>query len=141
VSVSRSAITDLVQRFYRDVWNRWDDIAIAELLADDFVFRGSLGDEARGPEGFRVYRDKVRAAFPDFRADVQEIVADRDRAAVRLRCSGRHQGQLFGIEPTGLQIAYEAAAFFHSRNERLSAAWVLGDVDALRTKLGQAKRG
>jgi predicted ester cyclase len=141
MSVSPSAITDLVQRFYRDVWNRWDDVAIAELLADDFVIRGSLGDDALGPDGFRAYRDKVRAAFPDFRADVQEIVADRDRAAVRLRCSGRHEGQLFGIEPTGLQITYEAAAFFRARNERLSAAWVLGDLDALRTQLVQATRG
>jgi hypothetical protein len=68
-------IADLVLRFYRDAWNRWDDTAVGELLTDDFVLRGSLGDEVRGREGFRTYRDKVRAASPDFHNDVGELIA------------------------------------------------------------------
>jgi predicted ester cyclase len=131
-------ITGLVQRFYRDAWNRSIDASVDELLGEDFVIRGSLGDEAVGPDGFRAYRDKVQAAFSDFQVEVQEIVADGDRAAVRLRCTGRHDGELFGIAPTGAQIAYPAAAFFHARDGRLRAAWVLGDIDALRTQLGQS---
>jgi predicted ester cyclase len=130
-------ITDLVERFYRDAWNRSIDASVDELLQDDFVIRGSLGDEAVGPEGFRAYRDKVQSAFSDFHVDVQEIVAEGDRAAVRIRCTGRHDGELFGIAPTGVQIAYPAAAFFHARDGRLRAAWVLGDIDALRKQLGQ----
>jgi predicted ester cyclase len=124
-----------VRRFYADAWNRWDDAAVDELLAEDFVFRGSLGDEARGRDGFRAYRDKLRSAFPDFYNEVTDMVADGDRAAVRLRCTGRQEGELFGVAPTGLDIAYDAAAFFHSHGAQLREAWVLGDLENLRNQL------
>jgi predicted ester cyclase len=78
----------------------------------------------------------VRAAFPDFHNEVSEVVANGDRAAVRLRCTGRHDGELFGIAPTGLLVAYEAAAFLRSRDTQLSAAWVLGDLEHLKRLLG-----
>jgi predicted ester cyclase len=125
----------MVGRFYGDVWNRWDDAAVDELLADDFVFRGSLGDEAHGRDGFRAYRHKVCLAFPDFRNEIIELVADGERAAVRLRCTGSHEGELFGIVPTGRRVAYQAAAFFRSREGLLCEAWVLGDLDDLRAQL------
>jgi predicted ester cyclase len=125
----------LAVRFYADAWNRWDDGAVDELLAPDFVFRGSLGDEASGRVGFRTYRDKVRAAFPDFHNQVTELVADGQRAAVRLRCTGRHEGELFGISPTRLNVTYEAAAFLGSDGARLCQAWVLGDLVSLRRQL------
>ena len=128
-------IADLVRRFYLDVWNRWDDEAVDQLLAEDFVFRGSLGDEERGRDGFRAYRDRVRAAFPDFRNEIVELVAEGERAAVRLRCSGRHEGELWGTAPTGRSVTYEAAAFLRSRGNQLCEAWVLGDLDGLRARL------
>ncbi len=133
-------IADLVQRFYRDAWNRWDDGAPEELLAVDFVFRGSLGDEARGRDGFRAYREKVREVFPDFHNEVRELVVSGEQAAVRLLCTGHHNGDLFGIAPTGLQVAYEAAAFFRSCDGQLRETWVLGDLDGLRDQLSRHRR-
>jgi predicted ester cyclase len=134
---SDQQITDLVLRFYREAWNRWDDLAVDELLARDFVFRGSLGDEARGRDAFRAYRDKVRAAFPVFHNEVRELIVDGERAAVRLLCTGRHDGELFGIEPMGRRVSYEAAAFFRASRSELGEAWVIGDLDGLRSQLGQ----
>jgi predicted ester cyclase len=128
-------ITDLIARFYSEAWNRWDEPCVDSILTTDFLFRGSLGDEAVGPDGFRAYRNKVRAAFPDFHNEVSEIVANGDRAAVRLRCTGRHDGELFGIAPTGLRVAYDAAAFLRSCDTQLCAAWVLGDLEHLKSQL------
>ena len=129
-----------MRRFYAEAWNRWDDRAVDELLTIDFVFRGSLGDHARGRDGFRAYRDKVRSAFPDFHNEVREVVAEQERAAVRLRCSGRHVGELFGIAATGRSVAYDAAAFLRRRDAQLCAAWVLGDLEQLRSQLGRGGR-
>jgi predicted ester cyclase len=129
-------ITELVERFYSEVWNRWDDPSVDSILTADFLFRGSLEDEAEGRDGFRAYRNKVRAAFPDFHNEVCEVVADGNRAAVRLRCTGRHAGELFAIAPTGLRVTYDAAAFLRSRDTQLCEAWVLGDLGYLKRQLG-----
>jgi len=79
----------------------------------------------------------VRSAFPDFNNEVREVVAEEQRVAVRLRCSGRHDGELFGIAATGRSIAYDAAAFLRARDAQLCAAWVLGDLEQLRRQLGR----
>jgi predicted ester cyclase len=134
-------IRTLVERFYADAWDRWDDRAVDELLTSDFAFRGSLGDHARGRDGFRAYRDKVRSAFPDFRNEVVEIVADAERAAVRLRCSGRHDGELFGVAATGVSVSYDVAAFLRARDVQLCEVWALGNLEELRSQLSPLERG
>ena len=132
---SRAPIAELVRRFYNDVWDRWDDEAVDQLLAEDFIFHGSLGDEERGRDGFRAYRDKLRAVFPNFRNEIVYLVAEGERAAVRLRCSGRHEGELFAIAPTGRSVTYEATAFLRSRANQLCEVWALGDLVGLRAQL------
>jgi predicted ester cyclase len=124
-----------VRRFYEDAWNRWDDSQVDELLADDFEFRGSLGDEVRGRAGWRGYRDKVRAAVPDFHNEIVDLVTSSDRAAVRLWCTGHHRGLLLGREGRGASIGYAAAGFFRVADGRLVNAWVLGDLDSLQKQV------
>jgi steroid delta-isomerase-like uncharacterized protein len=126
----------LVERYYARLWNAWDDEAVEELLAEDFTFRGSLGDTVTGHQGFRSYRDKVRAAFPDFHNEIVDFVSDDDRAAARLHYTGRHHGVLFGVAGTGKPIAYDGAGFFTIRDGRIASLWVLGDQAALRAQLG-----
>jgi steroid delta-isomerase-like uncharacterized protein len=135
-----SRMETLVRRFYADVWNRWDDAALDDLLAEDFAFRGSLGDEVLGRDGFRGYRDKVRAGFPDFHNEVVELVTEGDRAAARLRYSGHHRGAILGVAASGALVSYDGAAFFTAAGGRLRRAWVLGDVEGLRRRLTAAAR-
>ncbi|MGH4025277.1 MAG: ester cyclase [Pseudonocardiaceae bacterium] len=125
----------LVDQFYNRIWNAWDDEAIDRVLAPDFAFRGSLGDQIHGRDGYRSYRDKIRRAFPDFHNEVLDLVADGDRAAARLRYTGHHRGELWQLPATGRVVTYHGAAFFTARDGRLVAAWVLGDLDALRRQL------
>ena len=42
----------LVERFYNEVWNQADETVAREILAEDFRFRGSLGPEKFGQDGF-----------------------------------------------------------------------------------------
>jgi steroid delta-isomerase-like uncharacterized protein len=134
-----SGIAQLVRRFYDEVWNRWDEAALDEVLDEDFTFRGSLGDEVSGRAGFRGYRDRIRAAFPDFHNEIVDLVTEGERAAARLRYSGHQQGEVLGVPATGAFVTYSGAAFFTARNGRLRQVWVLGDVDGLRRQL-EARR-
>jgi steroid delta-isomerase-like uncharacterized protein len=128
----------LVRRFYEQLWNQWDDAAVDEVLALDFEFRGSLGDVTRGRDQWRSYRDKIRAAIPDLHNEIVELVVSDGRAAARLVYTGHHHGVLLGRRGHGASIRYEGAAFFRSGSGQLAAAWVLGDVDALRRQLAAA---
>jgi steroid delta-isomerase-like uncharacterized protein len=126
---------DLVTRFYERLWNAWDDAAVDDTLSAGFVFRGSLGDRTKGRDGWRRYRDKIRAGARDFHNEIVDLVADGHRVAARLRFSGTHSGPLLGVEPTGRRFSYAGAAFFTVEHGRLTQAWVLGDLAALRAQL------
>ncbi len=119
-------------RFYAELWNEWSDHAVEDTLSPGFKFRGSLGQETRGREGWRRYRDLVRTGSADFRNEIVELVCDGQRAAARLRYSGTHTGPLLGIPATQRRFEYAGAAFFTADSQRLTSAWVLGDLDGLR---------
>lgn len=130
-----AGIAGLIRVFYEELWNRCNDRAVDELLAEEFTFRGSLGDRVRGRSGFRAYRDRVRGAFDDFHNEIVELVVDDDRAAARLRYTGRHVGEVLGVPATGRSISYQGAAFFRAAGERIAEVWVLGDLEGLRGQL------
>jgi len=126
----------LVERFYHEVWNLADETAAREILDPDFHFRGSLGPETRGPDGFIAYVRLIHAALSGFTCTIEDIIEDGTRAAAKMRFAGRHSGTFFGVAPTGREIVWSGAAFFTTDAGRITALWVLGDVDAVKRQLG-----
>ena len=128
---------NLIDRFYHDMWNRFDKSIFPEILSDDLQFRGSLGQEKRGYAEFGEYVDFIQRAFPDFHNRIEDVVSEGDRSFARLTYTGTHRGEVFGIAPTGRRIEYAGAALFSFREDRIASAWVLGDIHRL---IGQLRR-
>ncbi len=129
--------TRLVEQFYHTVWNKADEEVARRILAEDFRFRGSLGPEKFGPEGFIAYMRSVHRALGGYICVIEELVASDDRVAARMRFSGRHQAEFFGVAATGREIEWAGAAFFRIDQERIAELWVLGDIDSVKEQLGQ----
>lgn len=141
----------LVTRFYEEVWNRADTSAIPELFHPDCRLRGSLGHEQhgheqhgheqhgherQGHEGLAAYVREVTGALGGFRCDIEALVVEDERAFAKLRFSGRHEGELLGVAPTGREVSWAGAALFECEAGRIRALWVLGDLAGLRAQLG-----
>jgi predicted ester cyclase len=127
--------TDLVSRFYDVVWNQADEAEARVILAADFRFHGSLGLELRGPGGFIAYLRAVHAALENFICTVEDMVSTADRAACRVRFTGKHRGKFFGAAPTGRDIRWAGAAFFATSGGKITELWVLGDIDAVKRQI------
>lgn len=130
-----ASATALVERFYDVVWNKADERAAREILDPNFIFRASLGPDLRGPDGFIAYLRSVHAALQNFTCTIEDLIATEDRAAAKMRFTGRHRAKFFGIEATGRHVAWSGAAFFSARGGRISELWVLGDVEAVMRQL------
>lgn len=126
----------LVTRFYAELWDAGDESVAWEILAEDFRFRGSLGPERLGVDGFLGYWRDVRAALAEYRSDIETLVIERDKAAARMTFSGRHVAPFFGISATDKRIGWSGAAFFTFADGQIASLWVLGDIDAVRRQLG-----
>ncbi len=127
----------LVEQFYSRIWNKHDLTMIPVLLADDFVFRGSLGVEKHGHAGFAEYVEMVHAALDEYRCDILETVSEPGKVFARMRFSGIHRGELMGCPATGKPVKWDGAALFHMNGARIARLWVLGDLTALRKQLAK----
>ena len=133
--MAKSQNVVLIERFYHQMWNRFDKGLIPVLLTEDIRFRGSLGQHKVGYEQFREYVDFIRTVFPDFKNRIEEIVSEGDRSFARLTYSGTHKGELLGIAPTNRRVEYAGSALFRFRDGRIAEVWVLGDVYGLLQQL------
>lgn len=127
---------DLVRRFYADIWEVRDESAFAELLHEDFTFRGSLGHVKHGREAFAEYVDMVHSGLQDYRCVIEELICEGDKAAARMTFHGVHRGELIGYRPTGKRVSWEGCAVFALRDGRIAELWVLGDLKSLEAQLG-----
>ena len=129
---------DLIRRYYADLWNWWDDAVVDEIIAPGIQFRGSLGVTVNGKKGFRGYVAQVRAAFPDFHNQVDELLAEGNGVMARLTYSGTHLGELYGVAPTGKKVEYGGIALFKISDGRITSGLVYGDTIGLMRQIGAA---
>ena len=130
---------ELVEAFYLEVWNRADEERAWEILAESFRFRGSLGTERVGPDGFIAYMRDVHRALGDYRCIIDELVTDGNRAAARMRFTGKHRAEFLGVAATGKQVTWAGAAFFRCEEGQIADLWVLGDLVGLRRQLEECR--
>ena len=127
----------IIRRYYEDLWNPWNLEAANALIAPEMEFRGSLGITVRGIEGFQGYMSTVRSAFPDFHNRVEDLVAEGDKVVARLTYTGTHQGEMFGLAPTGRSITYPGIAVFRISGDKIVEGWVMGDRLGLFQQLSE----
>ena len=79
----------VIERFYHELWNRWNLTVADEIVSEDVRFRGSLGSTLEGRESFKGYVETVRAAFPDWhnRIDEMKHACWPASRSLRIRCS------------------------------------------------------
>ena len=75
-----------------------------DLVAHDFV------DHQGGPgfpptkEGTLDFFRSLRASFPDMQMNVEDVIAEGDKAVARVTVTGTHQGEFMGVPPTGTRV-------------------------------------
>ena len=74
----------LVSSFYDRVWNTGEHAALAELLADEFRFQGSLGPAIVGRESFWQIVTIVRGAMSGYHCAVLDCVSEDTKAFAKM---------------------------------------------------------
>lgn len=125
----------LVEDFYFEVWNERNHIKAHEILSDDFIFRGSLGDKKKGVNGFIDYMGNVHHALFNYKCFILNLIISKGKAAAQMKFEGIHQNIFMGVKPTRKQIEWNGAAFFDIEESKIKSLWVLGDIDAIKKQL------
>lgn len=96
-----------VRHFVDELFNRGNTDIVSEIFAPDFVEREQLPPGLpEGREGVKVLTTVLRSAFPDFKATIEDILAEGDKVVIRMTWTGTHTGgEFMGIPATGKSIS------------------------------------
>ncbi len=127
----------LVRRELEEIFGRGRLDVADEIVAPDYVgYDPALPEPARGPEGLKQWAAGYRAAFPDLAVTVEEQVAEGDTVVTRWTARGTHQGELFGIAPTGKEMTVTGMSLERIADGRIVEDWTSWDALGLLVQLG-----
>ena len=132
---SPAANADLVRAGF-EVFNAGDVGECLALIAPDLIINlAELPEPQHGRETWRQGFELMRHAFPDLRADIEDIVADRDKVAARVRFRGTHAGEFLGFPATGRTVEYVSHEFYRIADGLIAEEWICSDMATLFRQL------
>jgi predicted ester cyclase len=127
----------LMWRITDEIWNNGRLDLIDELIAEELVDHVELaGLEGSGRTRYRASIEMMRAAFPDYRNPLEFVLAEDAFAVSYGRSTGTHQGEFFGIPPTGRKIDVATWGILRFENGQAVERWGLADNLAIMQQLG-----
>ncbi len=94
----------VVRRFFEELLST-DNVALAdELLSPGFRFYFAGNPDPMDLERYKEFLVARRAAFPDRRFVVEDMIAEGDKVSARFTMRGTHEGKLLGIAPGGKEV-------------------------------------
>jgi predicted ester cyclase len=125
------------RRMYEEGFNQGVLHVADELIAPECInHEAPPGANNRGPESLRMVITMLRAAFPDLRFAIEELIAEGDIVAGRLTMTGTHQGSLMGMPPTGRAVRQNHMHFVRLRNGKAIEHWGVRDDVGMMRQLG-----
>ena len=115
---------DMVRRMVEAINAGEEDAAVEELFAP------------RAARRVRLLFAEFRSAFPDWREEIVELVAEGDAVAGRFKCAGTHRGEFLGEAPTGKRMEVEEVFFLQVEDEKFTNLWALEDSIGRMRQLG-----
>ena len=140
IGKAQGAAMALAARRYVAFWNTGDESFARLALAPDFSDRTLPPGRPQGMEGPLFASKSFRAAVPDLRVEVQEMLIVGDRVVGRLRFSGHYSGTFQGKAGDGRPVDFIATDIYRIAGGRIAENWHLEDNLTLLQQLGAVAR-
>ena len=130
------SINELVNNLFA-AWNSHDIDRAAKFYAENYVgIDVALATPQQGRDGARAFFTQYLTAVPDFVFTIEDIVAEKNRAAVTWNVRGTHRGSLMHIPATGRPVSSRGVSLFTIQDDHIQRATYIWDVAGLLRNIG-----
>ena len=95
-----------------------------------------MPDQASGIQGMKDMASMFRAAFPDLKVSVEDMIAEGDKVAGRITFAGTNTGEFMGSPATNKAISIEEIHIVRIVGGKMVEHWGLADEMGMMTQLG-----
>jgi steroid delta-isomerase-like uncharacterized protein len=127
----------IVLRQEEEIFSQGNLDAADEIYARNYVGHDPTNPEdIRGLEAAKQAAADYREAFPDLQVTVEDLIAEGDKVAARLRFRGTHQGELEGIAPTARRVDCTGIVISRIEGGKIAEDWANFDDLGMMQQLG-----
>jgi steroid delta-isomerase-like uncharacterized protein len=127
----------IAKRFIEEMVNQGNLDLADELYTDEFSFHHPFAPEpAKGPDGMKQMVGAFRTAFSDLHLEIDDLVAEGDKVALRLTTSGTNDGELMGALATGKRATWSLVHWMTIRDGKIVEDRAVADRMGLMEQLG-----
>jgi predicted ester cyclase len=108
---------EIVRRVIEEATNRKNFAVFDELISPSFVDH-EAGPEPGGSEGEKKLLSAVAEAFPDWRWDVEDMIAEGDKVSTRCVARGTHRGEFMARPRPARRSHSPASTSYASKGAR-----------------------
>ena len=134
--MSTDAAKAVVRRISEEVQGRGNFDVFDDLFAVDFVDHTPQPGFTPDRDGARNLYRAVRAAFPNFHAEIHWQAADGELVTTYKTYHGTHHGPFLGLAPTGRRVHFETVDVMRVRDGKIVEHWGVANLFSLMQQLG-----
>lgn len=102
--------------------------AIAEFFTEDYIAHLTEQEMTGGHAAIRKVIQMYRKAFPDLQAQVEILVASKDRVAWQRTVRGTHKGSFKGFPSTGQSVVWRDMVVSRFQDGLIAEEWIVTDL-------------
>ncbi|MGE0058559.1 MAG: ester cyclase [Dehalococcoidia bacterium] len=106
------------------------------VVADSFVEHEETPGLSPDREGVKAFFTMVLGAFPDFRMDIELILAEDDLVSALVVATGTHKGEFMGIPATEKSVSVNVSDLFRIQDGKVAEHWGVMDSASMMQQLG-----
>lgn len=136
MSTTTAENEQITQRLNEEVWENRNFDVIDELVAEDYVLHDEFMPEPmRGREGYREMAE-MASGIIDGPIETHQLISTDDYVIGRWSQTGRHVGEMMGIEPTDEEVTVTGIDINRFEDGQLAESWQEVNVFGMLLQIG-----
>ena len=128
-------LKDIVRQEIEEVWNKRNFTIANGIIATTYI-RHEAAENVQGLEDFREFVTGFHTTFPDAHFNIEDMIAEGDKVAMRYTFSGTHKGDYMGIASTGKQVTATGISVSRIAGGKVQETWNYMDKLSILVQLG-----
>jgi len=131
--------TDLIYRWFEEVWNQGKEETIDELFAPQGEVYGLTQEMAKGPEDFRAFWKMFHSGFDRIHIQIEDVIHGDSKIVARWTGKARHAGEFMGYAATQMDVTFTGMTICVCDRGKLFDSWNNWDCHGLLEQIRNAK--
>jgi steroid delta-isomerase-like uncharacterized protein len=123
-----------------DHFNEGDLQGYLRLYAENCVFHGFPPRFSPDIDGVRMFYSTFGESFADTRIDIEDLIGEEGRVAVRYVIRATHTGEFLGVEATGNRVEAPGITILRFENDKVVERWQSFAFAPIMSQIGVLER-